>query len=49
MVGTESPVGRDLDPEEPRLFGLTHIANTLTYMTRFEEAWQARQEARQLA
>jgi tetratricopeptide (TPR) repeat protein len=42
-------IGRDLELEEPRLFGLTHTANTLTYMTRFEEAWPAAQEARQLA
>ena len=47
---TESAeIGRDLELEEPRLFGLTHTANTLTYMTRFEEAWQKAQEARQLA
>ena len=42
-------IGRDLQLEEPRLFGMTHIANTLTYMTRFDEAWKVAQEARQLA
>ena len=42
-------IGGDLDLEEPKLFGLTHIANTLTYMARFDEAWQSVQEARKLA
>ena len=42
-------IGRNLDLEEPRLFGLTHTANTLIYMTKFDEAWQKAQEARQLA
>ncbi len=42
-------IGRDLQLEEPRLFGMAHIANTLTYMTRFDEAWEVAQEARQLA
>ena len=42
-------IGAQLSAAEPRLFGLTHIASTYTYMTRFEEAWQAAQEARRLA
>ena len=42
-------IGHDLDLEEPKLFGLTHTANTMIYMTRYEEAWPAIQEARQLA
>lgn len=42
-------IGGDLGLEEPRLFGLTHIANTLIYMARFDEAWQTAQEARKLA
>ena len=42
-------IGGELDLEEPKLFGLTHIANTLTYMARFDEAWQSVQEARTLA
>ena len=42
-------IGRDLGVDEPRLFGLTHIANTMIYMTRFEDAWKAVAEARQLA
>ena len=42
-------ISKDLELEEPRLFGLTHIANTLSFMTRFDEAWHAAQEARELA
>jgi len=42
-------IGQDLAMDEPRLFGMTHTANTLTYMTRFEEAEQVAQEALQLA
>ena len=42
-------IGSDLDMEEPRLFGLTHTANTLTYMTRFEDARRVAQQGLQLA
>ncbi|MFQ5796113.1 MAG: AAA family ATPase, partial [Candidatus Bipolaricaulia bacterium] len=42
-------IGRELDLEEPKLYGLTHIANTQTFMTRFEDAWQTANEARQFA
>ena len=42
-------IGEELDAEEPKLFGLTHTANTLTYMTRFDEAWDAAQTARKAA
>ena len=42
-------IGQELDLEEPKLFGLTHTANTMIYMTRFEEAWKAIQEARAAA
>lgn len=48
-LSESAEIGRNLDMEEPRLFGLTHTANTLTYMTRFDEAWEKAQEARQLA
>ena len=48
-LSESAKIGREIDAEEPRLFGLTHTANTLTYMTRFEEARQATQEARRLA
>jgi predicted ATPase len=44
-LGESVQLGRDLDAEEPLLFGLTHSANTLTYLARFEEAWNAAQEA----
>ena len=42
-------IGSELELEEPRLFGLTHTANTLAYMTRFEESRQTGLEALQLA
>ena len=42
-------IGRDLDVDEPRLFGLAHIANTMTYLTRFDEAWETADEARKKA
>ena len=42
-------IGREQDMDEPRLFGLTHTAATLTYMTRFDEASKVAQEALQLA
>ena len=42
-------IGRELELEEPKLYGLTHIANTQTFMARFGDAWQTAQEARQLA
>ncbi|MEE8517946.1 MAG: hypothetical protein V3S98_02340, partial [Dehalococcoidia bacterium] len=38
-------IGRDLDLVEPKLFGMTHVANTLNLMTRFAEAKAAAQEA----
>jgi class 3 adenylate cyclase/tetratricopeptide (TPR) repeat protein len=33
-----SQIGADRNMEEPTLFGLVHLANTLIYMTRFDEA-----------
>ncbi|MFQ6027931.1 MAG: hypothetical protein ACE5Q6_10605, partial [Dehalococcoidia bacterium] len=42
-------IGSELDLEEPKLFGMTHRANALTYLTNFEEAHQATQEALQAA
>ena len=38
-------IGSDLDMEEPTLFGKTHLANTMIYMTRFDDAWRAIQVA----
>jgi len=48
-LSKSASIGQQLDLEEPKLFGLTHTATTLTYMTRFDEAWQAAQEAFALA
>jgi class 3 adenylate cyclase/tetratricopeptide (TPR) repeat protein len=42
-------IGRQLDADIPRLYGLTHIANTYTYMGLFEDAWNTAQEAKTLA
>ena len=42
-------LGAELDLEEPRLFGLTHTAATMVFMTRFDEAWEVAEEARELA
>lgn len=42
-------IGQHLEMDEPRLFGLTHIANTLNYMTRFDEAHEKVLEALPLA
>lgn len=42
-------IGRETGTVETRLFGLSHIANTLTYMTRFDEALEMSQEALDLA
>ena len=42
-------IGEELNLEEPKLFGLTHMANTLTFLTRFDEAWEKAQEALQVA
>ena len=42
-------IGQDLAMDEPRLFGLTHLANTLTYMARFDEAAEVCREALELA
>ncbi len=43
---TESTqVGRELNAKEQMAYGLTHTANTLLFMTRFDEAWDKAQEA----
>ena len=42
-------IGHDLAMDEPRLFGMTHTANTLTYMTQFEDAERVGQDALRLA
>jgi tetratricopeptide (TPR) repeat protein len=42
-------IGKELDAEEPRLFGMTHIANTLILMTEYDRAWPHIQETVALA
>ena len=42
-------LGDEVGIEEAKLFGLTHTANTMMYMTRFEEGWKAVQDARHAA
>jgi predicted ATPase/class 3 adenylate cyclase len=46
---TAARIGREIDDLEARLFGLTHIANTLLYMGRFEESYEMANEALDLA
>jgi tetratricopeptide (TPR) repeat protein len=48
-LGESVQIGRELNLKEQLVFGLTHMANTLTFMTHFEEAWPTAQEALQLA
>ncbi len=48
-LNESAAIGRNLDLEEPSVFGLTHIANTQIYMAQFEEAWKAAQEAWEVA
>ena len=42
-------IGRETDNLEARLFGLSHIANTLLYMGRFDESYEMANEALELA
>ncbi len=42
-------IGRQLEMDETRLYGMAHIANTYTFMGLFEDAWQISQEAKALA
>jgi class 3 adenylate cyclase/tetratricopeptide (TPR) repeat protein len=49
FLGQAVKIGRQLEADEPRLYGLTHIANTYTYMGLFEDAWKTTQEAKALA
>ena len=48
-LSESAKIGQELELEEPRLFGMVHTANTLMYMTRFDEAWRAIREARGVA
>ena len=42
-------IGRDLDDDESRLFGMVHIANTMAFLARFGEAGERGEEAREKA
>jgi len=44
-LGESVQIGRELDIKEQMAVGLVHIANTQSYMTRFEESWVTSQEA----
>ncbi len=46
---TAARIGRETDNIEARLFGLTHIANTLLYMGRLDESYEMATEALELA
>ena len=48
-LGEVAKIGQDIGQEEPRLFGMTHTANTLMYMTHFDDAAQKSKEALALA
>ena len=42
-------IGKELEIAEAKLYGMTHIANTLTYLTRFDDAWRTSQEVLAMA
>ena len=42
-------IGRELALGDQIAFGLTHVANALTYMTRFDEAWEKTLEVIEVA
>jgi tetratricopeptide (TPR) repeat protein len=42
-------IGRELDVKEHMAMGLEHIASSLMFLTRFDEAWQKGQEALRVA
>ncbi len=48
-LGESIQVGRQSNQKEQMAFGLTHTANTLIFLTRFEDAWRTAQEAYQVA
>ncbi|MBC8506445.1 MAG: AAA family ATPase [Anaerolineales bacterium] len=49
FLGQAVKIGRQLEAIEPRLYGLTHIANTYTFMGLFEDAWETVEDALALA
>ncbi len=48
-LGESVAIGRELDLKEQMSFGLTHLANTLVFMTRFDEGFARAQEALAIA
>jgi tetratricopeptide (TPR) repeat protein len=48
-LGSSVDVAREIGIKEELAEGLIHSANTLSYMTRFDEAWEAAQEGMALA
>lgn len=44
-LGESVEVGRELNIKEQMAYGLTHTANTLMFLTKFDEAWNKAQEA----
>ena len=46
---TAAKIGRELEMIEPKLFGMVHVAHTLNYMTRFDEARAAAEDAMAVA
>src|SRR5205823_5514839 len=44
-LGEAVELGFSINSKETQAFGKAHLSNTLTYMTRFDEAWQAAQDA----
>ncbi|MBI5304302.1 MAG: AAA family ATPase [Chloroflexi bacterium] len=47
-LGESVAVGRELNVKEQMAFGMTHTANTLMFITNFDDAWQKAQEAMQI-
>lgn len=48
-LGSSVDVAREIGVKEELAEGLVHSANTLSYMTRFDDAWEAAQEGMALA
>jgi tetratricopeptide (TPR) repeat protein len=44
-LGESVEVGRELNVKEQMAFGMTHTANTLMFLTKFDDAWLKAQEA----
>ena len=48
-MGEVVQIAHEVNMHEQEVTGLAHVANALTYMTRFDEAWEKAQEAIALA